>query len=291
MKIQFIIPLALFLVFSSCVHQEDSSEQDIFKRKIELDGQNNFRDLGNYSTTNGSKIKEGVLFRSGTFSKLSEPDKNIIKELGINTVVNFLSEEEIAARGADNLPDGVRSVYLPISGDNDEASAVLKARQTGDFTEVPIELNYNMHKILPEVGKESYLGLLRVLADSSSYPVVFHCSHGVHRTGTAAALILSLLDIPWSQIETDYLLSNKYRHQENLLRINQLDSLARVSAPHLDFNKNRENIEAFYLLKSDYILGTKEYIEARYGSFDTYFEDLGLSKDELLQIRQNLIEK
>ena len=291
MKNLLFIPIVLIFVFNSCVSQEDSGTQDLIKRKIELDGQTNFRDLGNYSTEHGNKIKEGVLFRSGTLSKLSEQDKNIIKELGINTVVNFLTEEEIAARGADNLPEGVRSVYLPISGDNDEASAVLKARQTGDFTEVPIELNFNIHKMLPDVGRESYLGLLKVLADSSSYPVVFHCSHGVHRTGTAAALVLSLLDIPWAQIESDYLLSNDCRQQENQSRIHQLDSLARINSANLDFDKNKENIEAFYLLKRDYILGTKEYIETTYGSFDKYFEDLGLSKNDVLNIRQNLIEK
>lgn len=65
-----------------------------------------------------------------------------------------------------------------------------------------------------EDGKEAYNGLFKVLADENNYPLVFHCSQGVHRTGTAAALVLRLLGVPWETIKEDYLLSNETRKHE-----------------------------------------------------------------------------
>ena len=53
--------------------------------------------------------------------------------------------------------------------------------------------------------------LFHILTDESNYPIIFHCSHGVHRTGTAAALILNSLGVPWATIKEDYMLSNEYR--------------------------------------------------------------------------------
>lgn len=290
MKKLFFVSIAILFMIG-CNNTSSSSSQEKFKRIIELEGQDNFRDLGMYSTINGETVKKGKIYRSGTLSRITEQDKAVIEELGIKTVVNFLTEEEIAKRGDDKLPANTKSVYLPISGDNDEASTVLKARQSGDFSKVPTELNYNIHKLLPEVGKDSYSQLFKLLADSSNYPVLIHCSHGVHRTGTAAALLLSLLDVPWSVVETDYLLSNECRQIESQMRIHQLDSIAKQNFDTLDYEKNRENIEAFYILQGDYILGTKKYIEETYGSFDNYFEHLGLSEKEILEIKKILIEE
>lgn len=284
-----LIYLLLILIIGACKSDSKKVSQVPFLRHIELEGQPNFRDLGNYTTVKGDTLKSGVLYRSGTLSNLTESDVAVLKELGIKTVVNFLSSEEIAKRGSDKLPLGVNSIIVPISGENNEASTVLKARKTGDFTDVPKAFNYNIHKMLTEVGKDSYAQLFKILADSTNYPVVFHCSHGVHRTGTAASLVLSLLDVPWKQVESDYLLSNDFRKEENEVRIKYLDSVSRVENKTLDYAINKQNIEAFYLLKRDYIKGTKSKIEEKYTSFENYFKVLGFSDEEISRIRKNLI--
>ena len=293
MSLKSIILKSILLLFfiSACENRGDSSSKEKFQRHIKLEGQSNFRDLGNYKTVSGERIKTGVLYRSGTLANISEMDKKVIESLGIRTVVNFLTEEEIAKRGSDNLPSDVRSVYLPIDGNGNEISKLILARQTGDFTSMPVDFNYQIHKILPETGKNSYAAFFKVLADSTNYPIAFHCSHGVHRTGTAAALMLNMIGVPWEMVVDDYMLSKDYRQKENLKRINQLDSIARNNDINVDFDTNKANIEAFYILEPEYLEGTKYYIEEVYGSFENYFNQIGLSAEDVQNIRHNLIEK
>jgi protein-tyrosine phosphatase len=179
-------------------------------------------------------------------------------------------------------------VFLPISGENNEASLVLEARQTGDFSEVPADFNYKIHELLTDVGKEAYAGLFDVLSKEENYPVVFHCSHGVHRTGTASALVLSALGVRWDTIEKDYLLSNDFRKEEIDKRIDALEDMAAQNPTIEDRKSNSQNIEAFYRLMPEYIEGTKTAIEGQYGDFYTYFEALGIGESEIDKM-QNIL--
>jgi protein-tyrosine phosphatase len=282
--------LLLILTIVGCQYQQEKEKNHIFQRHIELEGQSNFRDLGNYTTENGETLKSGKLYRSGTLSACSKSDVHILDSLGIKTVINFLTEEERKVRGEDVLPGGTKSVFLPISGENQEAKQVLEARQTGDFTAVPIELNYNIHALLVDVGKEAYKGFFDVLADADNYPVVFHCSHGVHRTGTATAILFMALDVPWDTIASEYMLSNTYRQEESNARIKALNELAESNPDVVDKAKNLENIQAFYLLNENYIQGTKEAIENEYGSIHNYLNSIGVDSAAIEKVKRNLLK-
>ena len=290
----FITGVTLALVYSCSPQTKDANnnlEIQTVPTKISLEGQPNFRDLGGYKSDDGRSIKYGMLYRSGTLSKLTDSDIAKLEELRIKTVVNFLTEEERQARGEDRLPEGVKSIFLPISGENNEAGLVLEARQTGDFTEVPKDFNYKIHDLLTGAGKEAYAGLFDVLSKSENYPVVFHCSHGVHRTGTASALVLSALGFSWEVIEKDYMLSNDFRKTEIDHRIEELEKIADQNPTIEDRKSNRQNIEAFYRLKPEYIEGTKNAVERQHGDFDGYFEALGIKRSELQKVQTKLLEK
>jgi len=289
MKKTYPIVIIVLLFFITACNQ--GKQEDVFQRHIQLSGQSNFRDIGGYTNNSGETIQTGIVFRSGTLSKLTTEDVNIIDSLEIKTVVNFLTTEEIAGRGEDNLPEGVHSIFLPISGENDEAAAVLQARETGDFSAVPIELNYNIHALLVDVGKNSYKGLFEVLADADNYPVVFHCSHGVHRTGTATALLFMALDIPWDTIASDYMLSNTYRYEESNKRIQALNQLAQSNSEITDKAENLKNIKAFYQLEKKYIEGTREAIENQYGDIQNYLVAIGVDSATIERVKNNILTK
>ena len=65
------------------------------ERLIALEGAVNFRDLGGYATEDGLRTRWRVLFRADGLSELTETDLEVIRELGIRTVVDLRSGQEV----------------------------------------------------------------------------------------------------------------------------------------------------------------------------------------------------
>lgn len=263
------------------------------QRHIELEGQPNFRDVGGYETRDGRTVRWREVYRSGELPELSDADVARLDSLGIRTVVNFLVPGEIEKNGADRLPDGVRTVPQPITGELAEALSLQAgdAIRTGDFSALPPDLNPEFHRLLLDDGREEYAALLRQLLDPAARPLVYHCSHGVHRTGTATAILLSALGVPWETVREDYLLSNEFRREEieaQLERIRQQMASDRGIPPD---DVDMTNVEAFYYLEGHYIDGTLEKAVEGYGSMEAFIrEGLGITDEELRQLHAELLE-
>lgn len=258
-----------------------------------LTGQPNFRDLGGYETADGRRLKSGEIYRSGELSHLSDEDVAKLEELGIRTVVNFLLPEEIEKNGPDRLPSGVQEVAQSIQGDRagELTLEVSAAIQSAEFEKIPPEMNPEFHRLLADEGKQEYSALLREVSDPANRPLVYHCSHGVHRTGTATAILLSALGVPRETIREEYLLTNDYRAEEveaTLAKIRKLAAERQEIAPE---EVDLSNVEAFYVLDGAYIDGTLDQAIAEYGSMEAYIRDeLGITAGEIEVLREELLQ-
>ena len=297
-KSYFIIILFTILIaFYSC-DKENRDEAVVQKEKhnrhIVLDGQPNFRDLGGYKTVDGKTVKWGQVYRSGRLPKLTDEDVMRIDSLGIKTVVNFLTQTEIEAKGEGRLPKGTNEIFLPIDteeGTEGLAKEILRAGETGDFSNIPVEINPAIHRLLINKANKEYAQLLREVLDSSNRPMVFHCSHGIHRTGTASALLLSILGVPWETIREDYLLSNLYRREEVDHRLVQLRNLSAKNQGITPEEVDMTNTNAFYILEAEYIDAALDEAVKNYGSMDNYIkEGLGLTDEEIQKLKDELLE-
>ena len=262
-------------------------------RHIELQGQSNFRDLGGYETRDGRSMKWGEVYRSGRLPKLTEKDVARLESLGIQTVVNLLTADDVEVYGHDRLPAGARGVALPIDSDTatELANSATEALETGDFSKIPVELNPEIHRILVHDGQEQYASLLRLIADPANRPLVFHCSHGVHRTGTGAAILLSALGVPWETVREDYLMSNTYRRDEVQKRLGQLRHVAAEKQGTPPEQVDMSNMEAFLIQHGSYIDASYDEMVKTYGSVDAFIRDgLGLSDQEINRLRDELLE-
>lgn len=262
-------------------------------RVIKLEGQTNFRDIGGYMTKDGKTLKMGKVYRSGELQKLTDEDVKKLEELEINVLVNFLIKDEIEKRGRDRLPEGTKEVFVPIESDGatELVKEVLNARETGDFSKLPVELNPELHRLLVEVGAKSYAALIREIIKNEEDALVYHCSHGIHRTGTATAIILSLAGVPWETVREDYLLSNETRREEVIKRVNQLGKMT-AKTQGIPFEKvDMTNIKAFYILEGEYIDATRDKILKTYGSFENYaITELNISNEEIEALKKVLLD-
>lgn len=262
-------------------------------RHVPLDGQSNFRDLGGYDTIDGRTVRYRQVYRSGRLATLSDADVSRLGQLHVRTVVNLLTDDDREVYGEDRLPEGAVLVSLPIDSVvatelTNKASAALRS---GDFAEIPPALNLKIHRLLVHDGADSYRTLVEMAADPHRRALVFHCSHGVHRTGTGTAILLTLLGVPWDTVRADYLLSNTHRRLEVRHRLDQLRILAAKNQGVPADEVDTTNAEAFMVQDGDYIDATRDEIITQFGSFDRYFDEaLGLDASVVGELQNTLLK-
>jgi protein-tyrosine phosphatase len=262
-------------------------------RHILLEGQSNFRDLGGYSTGDGRTVRYGQVYRSGRLVRLSDTDVSNLAALDVRTVVDLLTDDDREVYGEDRLPEGAGAVSLPIDSPvaTELANTASAALRSGDFAAIPPMLNPEIHRLLVHDGAKSYRTLVEIAANPQRRALVFHCSHGVHRTGTGAAILLTLLGIPWETVREDYLLSNTYRSAEVRHRLSQLRALAANSQGIPVDEVDMTNAEAFMIQDGSYIDASRDEIIVRFGSFDRYADEmLGLDPSVINELRNTLLE-
>ena len=171
------------------------------KRRIEVEGCNNFRDLGGYPASGGRSVRWRVLFRADALHHLTP--RGVVQlrdDLGIEHVVDLRSSGEIRMDGRGRLEDEpLRIEHLPLfDGDVSEEDH----RAADDMT----------------LGDRYYL-MLRFASDpiarifeslaAATAPAVFHCAAGKDRTGVISAVLLGALGVPDEFIVADYAASRE----------------------------------------------------------------------------------
>jgi len=252
---------------------------------ITLEGSANFRDLGGYQTADGRTVRTGVVFRSGHLANLTDADVVRLDALGLKTVVDFRADHELEVFGHDRLNGSVDRVSIPI-GNHKDHQDFYESIQAGDFT--ALHDLAQASRTMVRDNADDFAALLRLIAESDNLPLVFHCIGGKDRTGVAAALILSLLGVPWETVRTDYLRSNE------ALRGTLEEQISRLSDGKVPVGQtNDENLAAlrkFFILEGSYIDAARDEIANIAGSFENYVAEwLQLSQDHIAAIRTNLL--
>ncbi len=253
-----------------------------------LQGAPNFRDLGGYATTDGTVTRSGLVFRSGHLADLTAPDLETLNRLGIRTVIDFRPQREQEISGQDTLPENVDYVSIPI-GDPAMAPHVYRALQHGEFTALPDIIAAN-RTLVRDFGAQ--LGeAIRIMSNPESLPLVFHCIGGKDRTGMTAALLLTIVGVPWQTVREDYLRSNTRLGASAVDQDAFLSRLAdRTGSGNLT-DENRRALRRFFVLEEAYLDAAWDEIGLVADSFDQYVEQhLRIDGETTAALRSLLLE-
>lgn len=256
--------------------------------ELRLDGAPNFRDLGGYRATDGRTVRYGRVFRSGHLAAITDADLALLEVAGIRTVVDFRPGNEQEVFGIDRLPATAHLVSIPI-GEAGMAPAVHAALRRADYRALPDLAIAN--QVLVRDHAEQLGQTLRLIATAESHPVVMHCIGGKDRTGVAAALLLSLLGVPWPEVVRDYLRSNERLTGPDSTQRRLLAAATGADPEQGASSEDREALRRFFQVESSYLDAARDEMELISGSLPAYArEKLRLTDQDVASLRELLLE-
>jgi protein-tyrosine phosphatase len=272
---------------------ESGPARVVATRQILLEGADNFRDLGGYRTTDGRFVRWGRVYRSDHLTALTRKDYDMVSELGLRLVCDLRTPGE--RQKAPTSWEGPPPTFL--------FASILSDRDLGRVNRVPPDefkrrLAAAAEGIPPPDGAgyarfvteyvDSYRQLMRRLV-ANELPAVTHCTAGRDRTGVYAAVLLTMLGVPYKTVEADYLLTDRYR-----LTPMSIDRQAREwkAAYVLDELPSRDAVRVMRSLRPETLRATFDAITREYGSFDAFRRNtLQVSDADLESLRSNLLEQ
>ena len=263
----------------------DGDRTVLAERRIALEGDPNFRDLGGYETVDGRRVRWGQIYRSGSLDELTDADYATAQALGIKLVCDLRSPSEIAA-APDRAPTGAETLSIPVFDRSVDPQAVREAVLAGDVSDLgaPGELLTEGGRAFVTEFSAEYEQLMDRLMDRRYRPALVHCTAGKDRAALASAIVLLTLGVPEKTVMEDYLLSNTFLAEDNARAISQVESL-------LDPDEV-EVVRALVEVRPEYLGSSLDAMVDRYGSIDRYLrKGLGISDAERTRFKRQMLER
>jgi protein-tyrosine phosphatase len=241
------------------------------ERHVPFEAAFNFRDLGGYETADGRRVCRGAVYRSDTLHRLTTADLELATRIGIRTVIDLRTADELAHVGSYDRASDVEFHHLPLE---DAIPQELPPRDTPEPPpgETYVEMAVN--------GRHAVANTLRVIAEGE-HAVVFHCYAGKDRTGIIAALVLAALGVPDETIVADYHLT-----EQALPR-----AVAWAEEHEPEWVARMANFPPWLLAAPPATMEAfLEILRDRHGSIEGYLADAGAGAGVISTLRSRLLE-
>ena len=245
------------------------------KRRLEIEGAYNVRDLGGYSTRDGSRTRWMRFLRADSLHRLSHSAQTTLLDYGVRTIIDLRRTNE--TRAEPNVFAGSAVVeyhHLNMIGDEDFGIEPLP-----EETERPLQIANDYFWFLGKFQIQVNQ-ILETLVDAGNQAALFHCAGGKDRTGLISALLLGLAGVPRATIAADYSLTARYMVVPYLTYSDaDADPEIRTWA---DYQRTYCPPETMLLVL--------DHLERNYGGVEGYVRTVGLSKGQIGQLRDTLVE-
>lgn len=217
----------------------------------------NMRDIGGYKNNLGYELELGKLIRSNLPQNLSDSDVDIIKEMGINTIIDLRTCEEIETKKSvfeDNNNFKVYHIGIDVGKDIPKSEELVSKSYMSMLT-----LKDKMKMIFEIVGTHD--------------GVLYFCNAGKDRTGVVTALLLKLLGVSDNDIIEDYMATKEYMKEILIRYANSNEEILNIITP-----------------KRIYMKRFLREFEVRYRSVENYLEVIGVKEEVINNIKNNYVK-
>lgn len=266
--------------------QPDSNSESLQEncRVVPFENIYNCRDLGGYETEDGRTVKWQTVYRSDSLSRIAGSDLDVLRGLGLKTVIDFRSEFE---KDIDSytLPSelGIRQVDISMGGQ--EVQRLIDSFVSGEVAGLNLpELQPMLNRNYVKLHTARFKVFMQYLLKADVLPLLFHSTGGKGRTGFATAILLHTLGVPMGSILHDYMLTNT---AHNSYLTNRLNLIASMQGEKL-----AEELKHFILARQDALMAAFDTINYEYGSFNGYVKNgLGLNKGDVDLLKEKFLTK
>lgn len=179
-------------------------------RILSIDGISNVRDIGNWKTDSGKRIKQGLLIRGTELDGAKESVYHLTNQ-GMDDMLNVLGiKTDMDLRSETDVP---------------YASDALGSRVTHKYYNMGLSDVYGA--IFDTDVQPTVAEIFTDLANKDNYPIYIHCTYGRDRTGTICYILEAVLGVSRGDCLKDYGLSNA-----------SVDSIRVVEAGLMSYGEN-----------------------------------------------------
>jgi protein-tyrosine phosphatase len=265
----------------------------MLSRLIGFEELRNTRDLGGM-TAAGGFIKPGKLLRSGALYTASPADIAKLAKL-TGCVVDLRNAGERSERPDPKMPR-VKYVSNPVlaertagiskeEGADEEAATKLLL----DFEKARAHMSGLYRQFVTEAYSiAQYRAFIDILLErcSGRKAVLWHCTAGKDRAGTAAVIIEEILGVPREDIRADYMSTNIHLERD-------IVALSRMLHTKLGLEPGSADaaMRCHFGAREDYIDALYDECEKRWGGMQGFIENgLGVTSAETARLRRYYIE-
>jgi protein-tyrosine phosphatase len=235
-------------------------------RWIRLAGTTNLRDLGGYPSAGGGTVRWRTLLRSDALHRLDDAGRAALAGLGLRTVIDLRTDEEVMATPGALDGAGVRTYHVPLF----DASAIGR---------LPPELAAIYRYMIDDCGAAIAEAVGRLCA-SNALPGLIHCTAGKDRTGLVAAIVLAVIGVPDDIIAADYAMSGSHLDPGAATVISQIRAVSGVGR-WLDLGALGAQPRVIHEALA--------HIRARAGTVAGYLRQNGLTPRDMETLRRALV--
>jgi protein-tyrosine phosphatase len=246
----------------------------------------NFRSLEGIATTDGRRVKPGVLYRSEALVDLTLEARDALASLRISTVCDLRSPPERARHPLDWPGTQPRFLEMETLPDVRVAGADLIHDILADTTgKVARQTLLSNSRAMPTAFARSMRRVFDTVVDQQGLPLLVSCVAGKDRTGYVISVILLALGASSGDIVAEFMRSAEYI-DTGRLRAEMVEWLAEP----LDEMVSVETLHSVGVLP-EYVDAAFGTIVAEYGSYEAFLgEACGLNQPRLDKLRDLMLE-